>query len=115
MSGNGKAPIPFQAPAGTPIIGQAFTPLTVGVPMIMTLTCNCGPVQDRLPLGIHPLAALARLLVDKGILTETEYAVAISATATCPSCRKTYSVFLNPQNMQTQVNMTPPAPEEVPQ
>ncbi len=113
MSGNGKTPAPFQAPAGTPLIGQAFSPLTVGVPLLMTLTCNCGPVADRATLAIHPLAALTQLLVDKGILTPAEAGQALLASATCPACRKIYSAFFNPQNGQTQMNVTMPAPDAV--
>ncbi len=114
MSGNGKAPVPFQAPAGTPIVGQAFTPLSVGVPMVMTLTCNCGPVPDRAPLMIHPLAALVGLLVAKGVLTAAEAAGALQASAPCPHCRKVYSVFFNPQNGQTQMHVAAPEPEQEP-
>ena len=115
MSGNGKAPVPFQAPAGTPIVGQAMTPLTVGVPMVMTLTCNCGPVADRATLTIHPLAALTRLLVEKGVLTEADALVVLAgASDTCPHCQKVYSVFFNPQNGTTQMTVTPPDPEQVP-
>ena len=113
-SGNGKAPVPFQAPADTPIIGQAFTPLTVGVPMVMTGTCNCGPVQDRATLTIHHLAALARMLVEKGILTEDEYTLALQASDTCPSCRKVYSVFFNPQTLKPHITVIVPEPEQVP-
>src|SRR5438093_6118 len=104
MGNNGKIQ-PFAAPAGTPLIGQAMTPLTVGVPTTMTFTCNCGPVEDRATLTIHPLKALARLLVDKGILSEAEYLAALNATDTCPHCRKTYGVFFNPQNGRTQMTV----------
>lgn len=115
MSGNGKAPIPFQAPAGTPIVGQLFTPQTVGVPMVMTLTCNCAPVPDRATLTIHPLALLARLLVEKGVLTEAEALVVLGgASDTCPHCQKVYSVFFNPQTGATQMNVSAPAAEQVP-
>jgi len=114
MSGNGKAPVPFHAPAGTPIVGQAFTPLSVGIPMVMTLTCNCGPVPDAAPLMIHPLMALVRLLVDKGVLTEADAVLALQASALCPHCRRVYSVFFNPQNGATLMNVTPPEAEQVP-
>jgi len=112
MSGNGKAPVPFQAPAGTPIIGQAFTPITVGVPMMMTLTCNCGPVGDRAVLLIHYLASLTRILVAKGLLTDAECVEALQYSASCPHCRRVYSVFFNPQNGATQMNVTPPPEPE---
>jgi len=115
MNGNGKPQIPFQAPAGTPLIGQAFTPLTVGVPMMMTLTCNCGPVEERATLLIHYLASLVRILVDKGLLTEADAFQALQYSAPCPHCRKVYSVFFNPQNGQTQMNVSPPPePDQVP-
>lgn len=112
-SGNGKAPVPFQAPAGTPIVGQPVTPLSVGIPMVMTLTCNCGAVADRAPLTIHPLAPLLHLLVAKGVLTEAEAGGALQASAACPTCRKVYSVFFNPQTGQTQMHVHTPEPEPV--
>jgi len=113
MAGNnGKAPVPFQAPAGTPIVGQACTPLTVGVPMVMTLTCNCGPVDARVPLLIHPLAALLGLLVAKGVLTAEDVTAAFQPSAACPACRKVYSAFWNPTTGQPQVNVSTPEPDK---
>ncbi len=114
MSHNGNAPVPFQAPAGTPLIGQVFTPLTVGVPMVMTLTCNCGPVDDRATLTLHYLSTLARLLVEKGVLTDAEAVAVLSVSDTCPHCRKVYSAFFNPQNGQIQMHVAAPVAEQVP-
>ncbi len=113
MSGNEKAPPPFQAPAGTPLLGQPFTPLAVGIPMVMSGTCNCGAVEDRATLTMHPLAALVQLLVEKDLLSAEEAARALVVSATCPHCRKIYSVFFNPQNGQTQMNVTMPTPDAV--
>ena len=105
MNGNGKAPVPFQVPAGTPLLGQLFTPLTVGVPMVMTGTCNCGEVADRQPLLIHPLMGLVRLLVERGILAEADVARVLTSAVTCPRCRKTCDAFFNPQTGKVQVNV----------
>jgi len=91
MSSNGKPPIPFQAPAGTPLIGQPFSILTVGVPMNMTLTCNCGAADERPVLVVQ-----------------------MSAFAVCPTCRKQYSAFFNPQTGQTHMVINAPADEGVP-
>jgi hypothetical protein len=91
MSGNGKAPVPFQAPAGTPILGQPFTIRTVGVPINMTLTCNCRDAADR------------------PVLT-----VLLSAPVACPSCGKQYSAFFNPQNGQIQMVIGLPGTAQVP-
>jgi len=88
---NGKPPIPFQAPADTPLVGQPFTLLTVGVPMNLTLTCNCGAPEARPTLTI-----------------------VLSAPVTCPQCGRTYSAFFNPQNGQIQMNVGLPQAEQVP-
>ncbi len=64
------------------------------------------------PLTLHPLAALARLLVEKGILTEAEYDRALITSATCPSCRTMHSAFFNPQTMQIQMNIAKAQPAE---
>ena len=56
MNGNGHAPVPFQAPAGTPIVGQPFTLLSVGVPMNLTLTCNCPQLDDSTPRPVLTIA-----------------------------------------------------------
>jgi hypothetical protein len=89
MSNNGKAPLPFAAPAGTPIVGQPFTLKTVGIPMNATLSCNCGGA-------------------------DTEVTILLSAPAACPSCGTMYGLFFNPQTMQVCMNMVKPQPEGVP-
>lgn len=72
MSGNGKGPIPFQAPAaGVPIIGQPFQVSSAYVPVNMTLTCSCS--QGAAPLNIL-----------------------LSVAVACPLCRKTYNAAFNP-------------------
>jgi len=91
MSGNNKAPVPFQAPAGTPLVGQPFTILSVGVPMNLTLTCNCGTAADRPVLVI-----------------------ALSVAVACPHCGKIYNALFNPQNMQIQMQVGLPPAEQVP-
>jgi hypothetical protein len=91
MSTNGKTPLPFQAPAGTPLIGQPFSILTVGIPMNLTLTCNCGVAADR------------------PVLT-----ILLSAPVACPACGKTYAAFFNPQNGQIQMIVGLPPVEQVP-
>jgi len=114
MSGNGKAPIPFQAPGGgVPIVGQPLTVQSVYVPLIMALTCNCLPApHGRELLAIHPLAGLVRLLVEKGILTEAEAGQAFNPTATCGHCHKVYNAFQPADKVQIPVGM--PAVEQVP-
>ena len=91
MSGNGKAPIPFQAPAGTPLVGQPLTVLSVGVPINMTLTCNCTTDADRAVLVIN-----------------------LSTPVTCPVCGKQYNALFNPQNGQIAMQVGLPAAEQVP-
>ncbi len=95
MSANGKTPIPFQAPAGTPLVGQPFTLLTLGVPMNMTLTCNCVRRDDAVG--------------DRPVLT-----ILLSAPATCPDCGKQYNAVFNPQNMQVAMQIGLPKTDEVP-
>lgn len=85
------APIPFQAPAGTQLVGQPLTVLSVGVPINMTLTCNCGVDADRPVLVI-----------------------ALSVPVACPRCRKTYNALFNPQNGQIAMQVGVPEPEQVP-
>lgn len=80
---------PFQAPAGTPIVGQPFTVKTLGVPMNMTLTCNCGG-------------------------PDTDVAIAMSVPAACPSCGKVYNALFNPQNGQIAMQVGVPAEKKVP-
>lgn len=87
MSINGKVS-PFQAPAGTPIVGQPFTVLRVGIPVNLVLTCNCS--MDGPPLEIL-----------------------MSAPTTCPRCRKVYRAFFNPTNGQVQMHVGAPEPEPV--
>lgn len=94
MSGNGNAPIPFQTPAGTPLVGQPFTLLTVGVPMNLTLTCNCPRLDDT---------------ADRPVLT-----IVSSAPATCPSCGKTYNALFNPQTMKIAIQVGLPAAKPAP-
>jgi hypothetical protein len=91
MSGNGKAPIAFPAPAGTPLVGQPFTILSVGVPINMTLTCNCGVDADR------------------PVLT-----ILLSAPVACPRCGKQYNALFNPQNGQIQMQVGLPGTDQVP-
>jgi len=92
MSDNGQqAPIPFQAPAGTPLVGQPITMLTVGVPINLTFTCNCGAVAAR------PVLAILN-----------------SEPATCPHCHKVYNAFFNPQNGQVVMQIKAPDAEQVP-
>jgi hypothetical protein len=99
MNDNGtNAPLPFQAPAGTPIVGQPFTILTVGVPMNLTLTCNC-----RASSPAEGDAARRPVLV-----------IALSVPVACPHCGKTYNALFNPQNMQIQMQVGLPATEQVP-
>lgn len=94
MNGNGKTPIPFQAPAGTPLVGQPFTIVTIGIPMNLTLICNCPRLDDT---SERPVLAII-----------------LSAPVACPSCGKTYSAFFNPQNGQTVMNIQVPPAEQVP-
>lgn len=91
MGRNGKDPVPFQAPAGTPLIGQPFSILSVGVPMNLTLTCNCGAVDARPVLTVN-----------------------LSAPVACPHCQKVYNAFFNPQNGQIQMLVGLPEAEQVP-
>lgn len=95
MSGNGKAPIPFQAPAGTPLVGQPFTVLSLGVPMNMTLTCNCPRLDDS--------------AAERPVLT-----ILLSTPATCPACGKQYNAVFNPQNGQIAMQVGLAEPEQVP-
>jgi hypothetical protein len=87
---NGK-PLPFAAPAGTPIVGQPFTVTTIGIPMNMGLTCNCG-----------------------GDAEHTKVDIQMSVAATCQSCGKVYNAIFNPQNGQVQMSVGVPAVEKVP-
>ena len=112
MSGNGKPPIPFQAPSAVPIVGQPVTVHSVYVPVIAAFTCTCGPTEGRAPLLVHPVAGLVGLLVAKGILAEAEIAQALNAAASCPHCRKTFNAFQPAEKVQMPVGV-PPA-EQVP-
>ena len=111
MSGNGKVASPFQPP-GVPIIGQPVSVQSVYVPLVMALTCNCLPADERAPLAIHPISGLVALLVAKGILTPEEVAQAFNPTATCGVCRKVYNAFQPASNVQIPVGL--PAAEQVP-
>ncbi len=93
MSGNNKAPVPFQAPAGTPLVGQPFTILSVGVPMNLTLTCNCPRLDNA----------------ERPVLT-----IVLSAPVACAHCGKVYNALFNPQNMQIQMQVGLPPAEQVP-
>lgn len=87
-NGNGKLKH-FQAPAGTQLVGQPLTVLSVGVPINMTLTCNCGEVEGR------PVLTILQ-----------------STPVTCPRCGMTYGALFNPQNMQIQMQVGRPAPAD---
>lgn len=91
MSGNGKAPIPFQAPSGVPIVGQPFEILRFAVPMNLQLRCNCTTDPAREPLEIRGSVAVA-----------------------CPCCRKVYNAIFNPQTKNIEMQVATPAPEQVP-
>jgi len=90
MNGNhdDKKPLPFQAPAGTPIVGQPFTLSNVSLPVNGTMTCNC--VQPGIAL---PFVA--------------------SAPAACPHCHAIYVVAFNPQNGQLTIARAYPEAEKV--
>jgi hypothetical protein len=90
MGSNGK-PLPFQAPsaAGAHIVGQPFTVVSLGVPMNMNLTCNCGG-------------------------PETAVAIVNSVPAACPGCGKVYNAIFNPQNGQIQMSVGVPGKETIP-
>lgn len=81
------------AAAGGTLVGQPFTILTVGVPMNMTLTCNCEAGRDA---GERPVLAIV-----------------LSAGVVCPSCRKQYGAFFNPQNGQIQMSIVAPSAEQL--
>lgn len=86
------SPLPFHAPAGTPLVGQPFTVLKVGVPMNLVLKCNCTPQG-------------------------TEVTIVGSQPAPCSSCGKVYNAVFNPtapQNQQIQMHIQVPEPEKVP-
>jgi hypothetical protein len=89
MSGNGKAPIPFAVPPGTPLVGQPVTLLSLYIPVTVTFVCNCTVDEDRVPLTIHDGVAVQ-----------------------CPRCRKTYNAFQHPEKLQMRIGQ--PAPEIVP-
>ncbi len=90
-AGNGNAPVPFRAPAGTPLVGQPLSVLSVGIPMNMTFTCNCGEATDR------------------PVLT-----IALSVPVACPRCGRLYNALFNPQNNQIMMQMQLPGTEQVP-
>lgn len=80
---------PIGVPGGMPIVGQPFTVKTLGVPMNMSLTCNCGGA-------------------------DVDVVIIASVSAACPSCRKVYNAIFNPQNGQIQMQIGVPAAEQVP-
>jgi hypothetical protein len=86
----GGGSIPFsKQQSGVAIVGQPFTIVSVGVPMNVKLTCNCGG-------------------------PDTEVLIVGSVAAACPSCRKLYNALFNPQNGQIQMSVGLPAPELIP-
>lgn len=91
MGSNGKTPLQFQAPAGTPIVGQPFTVIGVGIPMNMQLKCNCTADADRETLTIMG-----------------------SQPVTCVLCGKKFNALFNPTNNQIQMQVELPKPEGVP-
>ena len=90
-NGNGKAPLQFQAPAGTPIVGQPFTVIGIGIPINMQLKCNCTADADRETLTIVGSQAVS-----------------------CVLCRKKFNALFNPTNNQIQMQIELPKTEEVP-
>ena len=87
MSGNGKTPIPFAVPPGTPLVGQPVTFLSLYRPVTGTFVCNCTTDADRVPLTFQ-----------NGV------------GAQCPRCRKTYVGFEPVEKLQIVIQ---PAPVEV--
>lgn len=75
---------PTPPPAGGHILGQPFTVTHCGVPMNLTLTCNCGGEGDR------------------------TVNILMSAPATCPGCGKVYNALFNPTNNQIQMQVGMP-------
>ena len=85
-----KKPLPFAAPANTPIVGQPFTFTTLMIPVTATLTCNCGP----------------------GAADDRAVTIVLSQAGTCPRCGRTYNVGLNPTTMKLEIAMGEPAPKD---
>lgn len=81
--------IPFPAPQGGHLLGQPFTLSNLSIPVSGLLTCNCG-LSDSPTLSLN------------------------GQPVQCTGCRKTYIVFVNPQNGQLQVAVTAPEAEKVP-
>lgn len=80
---------PFQAPAGTPILGQPVTIVSVEcVRLDGVIHCNCQPSNPDLS-------------VDNGL-------------ATCEACGKQFALLLNPTNMKPELRVGVPAKPEVP-
>jgi hypothetical protein len=73
--------------AGVPLVGQPFTVESIGVPMNMTLTCNCAIGDDRTVKIIG------------------------SVSAACAGCGKVYNALFNPQNGQIQMSVGLPTPK----
>jgi hypothetical protein len=79
MTDNGrKAPLPFQAPADTPIVGQPFTLANLSIPLNGQLICHCSGAGEPL------------LFVS-------------SAPVRCPRCARVYTVLFNPATGQINV------------
>lgn len=76
-------------PSTTPIVGQPFTVKSLGVPMNMQLTCNCGGA-------------------------DTEVAIVGSVSSACPSCRRVYNAIFNPQTGEINMQIGVPADEKEP-
>jgi hypothetical protein len=81
------SPIPFRTPppSGGHIVGQPFTMTHCGVPMNLTLTCNCGGEGDR------------------------TVNIVGSVPATCPGCAKVYNALFNPSTNQIEMQIGVPS------
>lgn len=86
MSGqrNGQTAIP----AGAVIVGQPFTPITMSIPVNVTLRCNCGGA-------------------------DTLVSIVLSAPASCGSCQRIYGAAYDPTRGGIQVSVGGPATPEV--
>ncbi len=81
---NGQAPTPFKQPPGVPILGQPFQIANLSIPVNCHFTCSHGHAAGE------PIP------------------VTLSQPITCPQCRRSYALALNPTNGQVMVLMSEP-------
>jgi hypothetical protein len=76
-----------------PIVGQPFTLTAIYLPVNATVRCNCACAVG----GV-----------------DTVVQILLSVPAACPSCRRIYNAFFNPQTGQVQFQVSVPQAEQVP-